>query len=405
MSEIFSLAALSVGSRDQHSKGLLNQIVIGNLKALGRLALKTFIYFEVVTTLALIFGLVAVNTIKPGSTGISQGKNYTVDTTQTFTYALWINHLTPKTWGEMMGGSGNSELLQVLVASILFGCATALVPEDHHKRTILNICSAVLNVMFKFVDIVIWLAPLAVMFSIANVVASAGGLSVLSTLGKLVATLYGTCLIFIIVVFGLVCLIFRINPIEFLAAIREPLIIGYTTATSEAALPKVFEALEAYGVSTEVTSFVIPFGYSFNLDGSTLYLSLAAVFCAQAAGVEKTIGEQIVMVLMLMISSKGVAGVRSASIIVLAATVAQFNIPAWPITIILGVDWFMDMMRTFTNVMGNCLAAVAMAKWEGEFRKDMLAEAREGLQTTTNVSNSTLGTADDVFIVSKDPEV
>ncbi|KAJ3045785.1 hypothetical protein HDU99_009843, partial [Rhizoclosmatium hyalinum] len=166
-----------------------------------------------------------------------------------------------------------------------------------------------------------------------------------------------------------------------------------------ACLPKVFEALEAYGVSTEVTGFVVPFGYSFNLDGSTLYLTLASLFCAQAAGVEKSIGEQIVMVLMLMISSKGVAGVRSASIIVIAATVTQFNIPAWPITIILGVDWFMDMMRTLVNVMGNCLAAVAMAKWEGEFRKELIAEASE-VDGAVAVFDKT-GAADAVVVVSK----
>ncbi|KAI9340224.1 Sodium:dicarboxylate symporter [Obelidium mucronatum] len=353
-----------------------------DLKKLGKLALKTFIYFEVVTTLALIFGLVAVNVVKPGGDGISQGKNPNITSTDTFTYALWINHLTPKTWGEMMGGSGSSELLQVLTASILFGCASSLVPNAHHKQTILAMCNAVLAVMFKFVDIIIWFAPIAVMFSIAAVVGKAGGLSVLATLGKLVATLYGTCLIFILVIFGIVCLIFKIHPLELVVAMKEPLIIAYTTATSEAALPKVFEALEEYGVSTEITAFVVPFGYSFNLDGSTLYLSLAAVFCAQASGVTKTIGEQIIMVLMLMISSKGVAGVRSASIIVLAATLAQFDIPQWPIGIILGVDWFMDMARTFTNVLGNCLAAVAMAKWEGEFRKEVLIVSSTGSEQT-----------------------
>lgn len=179
-----------------------------------------------------------------------------------------------------------------------------------------------------------------------------------------------TIAIFILVIFGGVCLLFKISPVEFLVAMKEPLIIAYTTATSEAALPKVFDALQKYGVATHISGFVVPFGYSFNLDGSTLYLSLAAVFCAQASGIDKSIGEQIVMVLMLMISSKGVAGVRSASIIVIASTLDQFDIPSWPVALILGVDWIMDMLRTLTNVGGNCLASVVMAKMENEFRTE-----------------------------------
>ncbi|KAJ3230777.1 hypothetical protein HDU78_008100 [Chytriomyces hyalinus] len=362
---------------------VFSSLVVGiagqpDLKKLGKLAIKTFIYFEAVTTLALVIGLLSVNLFKPGGDGFSVAKDPGVKSSDTLTYALWVNHLTPKTWGEMMGGSGSSELLQVLVASVLFGCATAMVPSDEHRNTILAMCKAVMEVMFKFVDIIIWAAPVSVMFSIAAVVGKAGGLGVLASLGKLVAVLYGTILFFIVVVFGAIFLIIRVNPIEFLIAMKEPLIIAYTTATSEACLPQVFEALEAYGVNPRITSFVVPFGYSFNLDGSTLYLSLAAIFCAQATGVTKTVGEQIIMVLMLMISSKGVAGVRSASIIVLAATLTQFDIPQWPITLILGVDWFMDMARTFCNVLGNCLAAVTMAKWEGEFRNNQIEDKEIG---------------------------
>ncbi|KAJ3065906.1 hypothetical protein HDU98_010753 [Podochytrium sp. JEL0797] len=373
----------------------------GDLKKLGRLALKSFIYFEIVSLLALVFGLVAVNVVKPGNGGFAQVANPNITSTSTFTYALWINHLTPKTWGEMMGGSGTSELLQVLVAAILFGCATAVVPNKHHKQVILTMANAVQSVMFKFVDIIIWAAPIAVVFSIASVVGTAGGLSILGTLGKLVATLYVTCFLFIVIVFGTVCLLFKINPIELVIAMKEPLIIAYTTATSEAALPKVFEALEAYGVSTEITAFVVPFGYSFNLDGSTLHLSLAAMFCAQAAGVNKTLTEQIVMLLMLMVSSKGVAGVRSATVIVVSATLAQFDIPQWPIAVYLGVDWFMDMARTFTNVLGNCLAAVVMAKWEGEFRKEVIGmsvEVVEGEMIKGMEVETTVGGVDTIVV-------
>ncbi|KAJ3245866.1 hypothetical protein HDU78_008457 [Chytriomyces hyalinus] len=381
---------------------VFSSLVVGiagqpDLKKLGKLAVKTFVYFEVVTTLALVIGLLSVNLFKPGGDGLSVAKDPGVKSADTLTYALWVNHLTPKTWGEMMGGSGSSELLQVLVASVLFGCATAMVPSEQHRNVILTMCRAVMEVMFKFVDIIIWAAPVSVMFSIAAVVGKAGGLGVLASLGKLVAVLYGTILFFIVVVFGVVFLVLRINPVEFMVAMKEPLIIAYTTATSEACLPQVFEALEAYGVNPRITSFVVPFGYSFNLDGSTLYLSLAAIFCAQATGVTKSVGEQVIMVLMLMISSKGVAGVRSASIIVLAATLTQFDIPQWPITLILGVDWFMDMARTFCNVFGNCLAAVAMAKWEGEFRTpEFLA------QRGVNAESSQITALDEIGVVSKD---
>ncbi|KAK1942057.1 C4-dicarboxylate transport protein [Phytophthora citrophthora] len=352
---------------------VFSSLVVGiadqkDMKQLGRLALKSIIYFEIITTLALIVGLLAVNLVKPGNVGLTQGDDYEDESGTSLSFEKWINHLTPKTWGEMMGGSGSSELLQVLVAAVLTGVATSQL-KDEHKNLIIDFSRAVLEMMFKFVDIVIWTAPIGVCFAIADAVGS-NGLSSLGSLGALVATVYVTILLFIVVVFGAVCLMFKVNVMEFLVAMKDPLIIAYTTATSEAALPKVFEALEKYGVSTHVSGFVVPFGYSFNLDGSTLYLSLAAVFCAQASGIDKSIGEQIVMVLMLMISSKGVAGVRSASIIVIASTLDQFDIPSWPVALILGVDWIMDMLRTLTNVMGNCLASVVMAKMENEFRTE-----------------------------------
>ncbi|KAH7465709.1 C4-dicarboxylate transport protein [Phytophthora ramorum] len=352
---------------------VFSSLVIGiadqkDMKQLGRLALKSIIYFEIITTIALIVGLLAVNIVKPGNVGLTQGDDYEGDSSSSFTFETWIEHLTPKTWGEMMGGSGSSELLQVLVAAILTGVATSQL-QEHHRLLIIDFSRAVLEMMFKFVDIVIWTAPIGVCFAIADAIGS-NGLSALGSLGALLATVYVTILLFIVVVFGAVCLMFKINPVEFLVAMKEPLIIAYTTATSEAALPKVFEALEKYGVSTHISGFVVPFGYSFNLDGSTLYLSLASVFCAQASGVDKSVGEQIVMVLMLMVSSKGVAGVRSAAIIVIASTLDQFDIPSWPVALILGVDWLMDMLRTLTNVMGNCLASVVMAKMENEFRTE-----------------------------------
>eukprot|EP00644_Phytophthora_capsici_P014525 jgi/Phyca11/510113/fgenesh2_kg.PHYCAscaffold_54_\ len=328
---------------------VFSSLVIGiadqkDMKQLGRLAIKSIIYFEVITTIALIIGLLAVNIAKPGKVGISEGDAYDDESSTTFTFEIWIEHLTPKTWGEMMGGSGSSELLQVLVAAVLTGVATSKLREEH-KRLIIDFARAILEMMFKFVDIIIWTAPIGVCFAIADAIGS-NGLSALGSLGALVGTVYVTIAIFILVIFGGVCLLFKISPVEFLIAMKEPLIIAYTTATSEAALPKVFDALEKYG----------------------------------------SVGEQIVMVLMLMISSKGVAGVRSASIIVLASTLDQFDIPSWPVALILGVDWIMDMLRTLTNVMGNCLASVVMAKLENEFRTEEWERERRMLHGEDKIS-------------------
>ncbi|KAJ3116587.1 hypothetical protein HDU96_009246 [Phlyctochytrium bullatum] len=334
----------------------------GDLKSLGRLGLKAFIYFEIVTTLALIIGLVMVNLIRPGDSVPS--KTYKPLDGSGFSYEAWIGHLTPRTWGEMMTG----ELLQTFVASVVFGCSAAMAPPKY-RDLIVDLANAVMKTMFNFVNIVIWTAPLGVCFAIAGAIgANSGGLSILASLGKLVMALYVSLILFAVLIFGTVFLIARINPIEFVMAIREPLLIAFTTATSEAALPRAIECLEAYGVSPRVTVFTLTFGYSFNLDGSTLYLALASVFCAQATGVSKSVAEQVVMVLLLMVTSKGVAGVRQASLIVLASSLATFNISPEPIAVILGVDWFMDMGRTFINVFGNCLATVYMAKLEKEFR-------------------------------------
>lgn len=321
----------------------------------------------------MLIGLLSANIVKPGSVGLVKGEDYsTADST--FSFATFIEHLTPKTWGEMMGGSGSSELLQVLVASILVGVSTAYIHEEP-KQLILDYSRAIMEMMFKFVAIVIWTAPLGVCFAIANSVGK-NGLSTLSSLGALVATTYGTLVVVFVVLFVPIFIYFKVNIPEFFAAMREPLAIAFTTASSEAALPKVFEALENYGVPSHVVSFVVPFGYSFNLDAGAMNLALCSMFCAQAAGVHKTAGEQVVMVLMMMVSSKGIAGVRSANIVVLASTITMFDIPSWPVALILGVDWISDMARTFINVTGNCLAATVMAKLENEFRSEQWQQRR-----------------------------
>ncbi|KAH7485583.1 hypothetical protein PRIC1_004874 [Phytophthora ramorum] len=383
---------------------VFSSLVVGiasqnDMKQLGRLAIKSIIYFEIVTTIAMVMGLLAANIVKPGSVGLVEGEAYT-STSSTLTFETFIEHLTPKTWGEMMGGSGSSELLQVLVASVLIGVSTAFI-RDEPKRLIVDFARAVLEMMFKFVDIVIWTAPVGVCFAVANSIGT-NGLSSLSSLGALVATTYGTLVVLFFVLFVPIFVYFKINIPEFFVAMREPLVIAFTTASSEAALPKVFECLERYGVSTHVLAFVVPFGYSFNLDAGAMNLALCSMFCAQAAGVHKTVGEQIVMVLMMMVSSKGIAGVRSANIVVLASTITQFDIPSWPVALILGVDWLSDMARTFINVTGNCLAATVMAKLENEFRTEAWQqkqnvqedEAADRLEkTSVSARGSTLGHA------------
>jgi proton glutamate symport protein len=300
---------------------VFSSLVVGiasqqDMKQLGRLAIKSIIYFEVVTTIAMLIGLLAANIIKPGSVGLEEGEAYD-DSSSTFTFETFIKHLTPM----MLGGSGSSELLQVLVASILVGVSTAFIREEPKQR-IIEFARAVLEMMFKFVDVVIWTA--GVCFAVANSIGK-NGLSSLSSLGALVAPTHGALVVIFVVVFVPIFIYFKINISEFFAAMREPLAIAFTTSSSEAALPKVFECLEKYGVSSHVLAFVIPFGYSFNLDAGAMNLALCSMFCEQAAGVHKTVGERVVMVLVMMVSSKGIAGVRSANIVVLASTITQFD--------------------------------------------------------------------------------
>jgi len=229
-------------------------------------------------------------------------------------------------------------------------------------------CEAVAETMFKFTNIVMHYAPIGVGAAIAYTVGH-GGLGVLFNLAKLVLTLYAALIVFILAVLLPAALLFRVPIRKFIRAVKEPAIIAFSTTSSEAALPRAMEVLERLGVPRRIVSFVLPLGYSFNLDGTTLYLSLAAVFVAQAAGVQLTVGHQITMMLTLMLTSKGVAGVPRASLVILAATLASYGLPLEGVTLILGVDELMDMARTMTNVIGNCLATVIVAKWEGEFRE------------------------------------
>ena len=328
------------------------------------MGVKALIYFEVVTTAALAVGLIAVNLVRPGigvniHTAVQTGEIAAKQ--QTFSEV--ITHIVPQS---IVQAAAEGEVLQIVVFAVLFSFALALVPKEK-RQVILTFCESLAETMFKFTGIVMRYAPVGVGAAIAFTVGHRG-LSVLVNLGLLIVTMYGALIVFTVVVLGAVAAIARVPIREFLNAVKEPAIIAFSTTSSEAALPKAMEAMEKLGVPRRIVSFIIPTGYSFNLDGSTLYLALASVFVAQAAGVEMSIGQQILMMLTLILTSKGVAGVPRAALVILAGTAASFGLPLEGVAIVLGVDEIMDMGRTTINVVGNCLASVVMAKWEGEFR-------------------------------------
>jgi len=342
-----------------------------NLKKIGRMGLKALIYFEVVTTLALIIGLTAINISKagvgaklpppaPGEQIVSAKR----------APAEIILHTFPENIAKSVA---DNEILQVVVFSILFGIALAQVCEEK-RRPMLQFCEGLAEVMFKFTNIVMLMAPLGVGAAIAYTVGTSG-MGVLFNLAKLLATLYTALLVFLFGVLLPIALLARVPLRRFVRAVAEPASIAFGTASSEAALPRAMEAMEAIGVPRPVVAFVTPTGYSFNLDGSTLYLSMASIFVAQAAGIPLTVGQQVMMMLTLMLTSKGVAGVSRASIVLLFATVGSFGLPTEPVFALLAVDQLMDMARTSVNVVGNCLATVVVARWEGEFGKEQPSEA------------------------------
>jgi proton glutamate symport protein len=260
------------------------------------------------------------------------------------------------------------QVLQIVVFSIIFGIATAMLSEKY-RRPILGFTEALSEVMFKFTGIVMYFAPFAVFSAIAFTIGQMG-LDIFVNLFKLLATLYVSLTILLTGVFLPIILIFKIPLKKFINAISEPVAIAFATTSSESALPLAMERMEEFGVPRKIVAFVLPTGYSFNLDGTTLYLSLATIFVAQISGVHLSFDRQLFIVFTLMLTSKGVAGVSRASLVILMATVASFGLPVWPIYIILGIDALMDMARTSVNVIGNCLATVVIAKWEKEFDQE-----------------------------------
>jgi len=349
-----------------------------DMKRVGRLALKSIIYFEVVTTLALFIGLAAVNLVRPGvgvtlAASAETGKELAHNTQ---TGAGFLEHLVPTSFFD---AAAKNEVLQVVFFAVIFAVALSKV-QGRSKEIVLAGCEGLADVMFKFTMIVMRFAPFGIGAAIAVTVGTSG-LGVLFNLGKLILTLYGALLVFFLAVLLPVAILFRVPLRRFVRAVRSPALIAFSTTSSEAALPSAMQSMEAIGVPRRIVAFVMPTGYSFNLDGSTLYLAVASVFVAQAAGVPMTLTTQLLMMLTLMITSKGVAAVPRASLVILSGTLATFGLPLEGVAIILGVDALMDMARTSTNLIGNCLATVVMARWEGEFAEPQpeVLLAQEGL--------------------------
>ncbi len=332
----------------------------GSIATMGRIGIKAIVYFEIATTLALFVGLGAVNLVRPGA-GIRIEHTAVNPATPKADQSIGaiLEHTFPSS---IIDAMARGEVLQIVVFSFLFGAACASVGAA--AKPVVEFADSLAEVMFRYTHYVMLFAPFAVGAAIAFTVGSKG-VSVLLELGKLVATMYVTLVVFVVFVFGSVILLLRIPFRPFLRAVREPWLIAFSTASSEAALPQALENMERFGVPKHIAGFVMPTGYSFNLDGTTLYLSLASVFVAQAAGIEMSFGQQLIMMLTLMLTSKGVAGIPRASLVILAGTLATFGLPVEGVALILGVDAVMDMARTSVNVLGNCLATAVVAKWEG----------------------------------------
>jgi len=340
----------------------------GSVKAMGRIGLKAIIYFELVTTVALFLGLATVNLFRPGAgmtlektaaeTGLTQAPP---------TLASTLEHTFPQS---IIDAMARGEVLQIVVFAFLFGAACAAIGA--RARPVVDFCQSLADIMFRYTKYVMYLAPLGVGAAMAYTVGK-NGVSVLFHLAQLILALYGALLLFIIVVFGISALIARVPLRAFLNASREPTAIAFSTASSEAALPLALENMERLGVPQHIVAFVLPTGYSFNLTGSTLYLSLASIFVVQAAGMHMPIGQQLLMMLTLMLTSKGTAGVPRSAIVILAGTVMTFGLPAAGISLLLGADALLDMGRTAVNVLGNCMATAVVARWEGV---DLTAEAQ-----------------------------
>jgi len=338
-----------------------------NLKQVGRMGWKSIVYFEVVSTIALFIGLAAINLSRAGvGVELPEGaEQAAAPSVQKQTIQEIILHVFPENIAKAVY---EGQVLQIVIFSIIFGIAVAMLKEKY-KTPMLRFSESLAETMFKFTNLIMYFAPVAVFAAIAYSVGHMG-LDILFNLFKLLMTLYVALIIFLLLVLLPIALILKIPIRNFIRAVSEPASIAFATTSSESALPIAMEAMEKFGVPRKIVAFVMPTGYSFNLDGTTLYLSLATIFIAQISGIHLSFDKQLIIVFTLMLTSKGVAGVPRASLVILLATAANFGLPVWPIFIILGIDELMDMARTSVNVIGNCLATAVIARWENEFDRE-----------------------------------
>jgi proton glutamate symport protein len=348
---------------------LFSTLVVGiaghaDIKQIGRMGWKSLLYFEIVSTLALGIGLLAINISKAG-VGVVLPPNPSappITGIKAQTASEFLLHIFPENIAKAIF---DGQILQIVIFSIIFGIAVAMLKEKY-RSPMIRFSESLAETMFKFTNIVMYFAPVAVFAAIAYTVGHMG-LDVLYNLFKLLGTLYVALIVFLLFVLLPIALLFKIPLKPFIKAVSEPATIAFATSNSESALPSAMECMEKFGIPRKIVAFVIPTGYSFNLDGTTLYLSLASIFVAQAAGIDLPIGKQLIICFTLMLTSKGVAGVSRASLVILLGTAVTFGLPVEPIFIILGIDVLMDMARTSVNVIGNCLATAVIARWEKEF--------------------------------------
>lgn len=332
------------------------------LKGVGRVAVKSIVFFEVVTTIGLLLGLIAINLTRAG-VGVALPAAAAAPVAHSETWQQIVLNIFPENIAQAVA---QNQILQVAVFALLFGAALAMLPEGK-REPMVKVLQSLTDVMFKMTKIIMVIAPLAAGAAMAYTVGSMG-VSSLVPLLKLVGTYYGAAAIFVSLVLAPILALARISPTQFAAAIAEPAAIAFATTSSEAALPLAMERMEEFGVPRWIVSFVVPLGYSFNMTGSSLYLTMAAIFAAQAAGIHLNLGELLVMLATLMLTSKGVAGVPRATLVVLMGSAAQLHIPTAAILVLLGVDTLMDMGRSAMNVIGNGMAAAVVARWEGEMK-------------------------------------
>ncbi len=360
---------------------------IGDAKKLGSIGFKTILYFEIITTLAIILGITLANVFHPGHgidmstlavVDISKYEQTTVEV-QSGGHSL-VGTLLSLIPANIFASMAKGDMLPIIFFSVLFGLGLASLPENT-RAPLLNVFNAVAETMFKVTHMVMRYAPVGV-FALISVTVATFGFASLLPLAKLVLLVYGAIIFFALVVLGAVARLCRLRIWTLICILKEELILAYSTASSESVLPRIIEKMEAYGAPAAITGFVVPTGYSFNLDGSTLYQSIAAIFIAQLYGIELSLGQEVVLVLTLMVTSKGIAGVPGVSFVVLLATLGSVGIPLEGLAFIAGVDRILDMARTALNVVGNALAVLVISKWENQYDSvQALAYEKEMLGT------------------------